>query len=36
MREAGGRGGLQVVDEMKLYDMLCKNMHVSQQEAGGV
>ena len=27
---------VQVVDGMKLYDMLCKNMHVSQQVAGGV
>ena len=25
-----------MVAEMKLYDMLCKNIHVSQQEAGGV
>ena len=27
---------VQVVDGMKLYDMLCKNMHVSQQVAAGV
>ena len=32
----GGRRVTQVVDGMKLYDMLCKNMHVSHQVVGGV